>query len=198
MQNFYIIIAGGSGIYLLVQLVAYLFFDKIFFPDTGVLFEQRKNRFEWQMVFPKNLLLLVIFLFTSSLFGLLLDALDMIGWISMLLGAFGGLGVNFLINYLLLPLLYKSQNAGVPTDEQLSGASGIAMQQIHPESYGQIEVINGGRKYYFDALTANGRIIRPGEKIVVLHAERGLCFIESEAHLCDVLFDEDFNPDEFE
>ncbi len=198
MQNFYIVIAGGSGIYLTAQLIAYVFWGKIFFADTGVLFEQRRNKFEWQMVFPKNLLLLVICLFSSSIFGLLLDSVDIVGWISLPLGVFGGLAVNFLINAFIAPLLYKGMKRGLPTDEELSGLSGIAMQQIHPEGYGQIEVKNGGRAYYFDALTANGRIIRPGEKIVVLHAENGLCFVESEAHLCDVLFDEELDMDELE
>ena len=198
MQSFYVIISCASGIYLIAQLIAYVFFGKIFFADTGVLFEQRKNKFEWQMVFPKNLLLLVICLFSSSIFGLLLDSVGIVGWISLPLGVFGGLAVNFLINAFIAPLLYKGMKRGLPTDEELSGLSGIAMQQIHPEGYGQIEVKNGGRAYYFDALTANERIIRPGEKIVVLHAENGLCFVESEAHLCDVLFDEELDMDELE
>ncbi len=198
MQNFYIIIAGGSGIYLIAQLIAYIFFGKVFFADTGVLFEQRKNKFEWQMVFPKNLLLLVIFLFSASVFGLLLDAVDIAGWISLPLSVFGGLAVNFLINAFIVPVFNKAGKQGRPTDEELIGLSGIAMQQIHPEGYGEIEVKNGGRAYYFDALTANGRIIRPGERIVVLHAENGLCFIDSEAHLCDVLFDEELDMAELE
>lgn len=198
MQRFYLIISIFSGIYLIAQLIAYLFFGKVFFADTGVLFEQRKNKFEWQMVFPKNLLLLVIFLFSASLFGLLLDAAEVAGWISLPLGVFGGLAVNFLINMLIAPALNKAGKRGRPTDEELLGLTGIAMQQIHPESYGEIEVKNGGRAYYFDALTANGRIIRPGEKIIVLHAENGLCFIESDAHLCDVLFDEELDMSELE
>ena len=198
MQSFYVIISCASGIYLTAQLIAYVFWGKIFFADTGILFEQRTNKFEWQMVFPKNLLLLVICLFSSSIFGLLLDSVDIVGWISLPLGVIGGLAVNFLINAFIAPLLYKGMKSGLPTDEELSGLSGIAMQQIHPEGYGQIEVKNGGRAYYFDALTANERIIRPGEKIVVLHAENGLCFVESEAHLCDVLFDEALDMEELE
>lgn len=198
MQSFYVIISIFSGIYLIAQLIAYIFFGKVFFADTGVLFEQRKNKFEWQTVFPKNLPLLVIFLFSSSVFGLLLDAADIAGWISLPLGVFGGLAVNFLINMFVVPTLNRTAKRGRPKDDELIGLSGIAMQQIHPEGYGEIEIKNGGRAYYFDALTANERIIRPGEKIVVLHAENGLCFIESEAHLCDVLFDEELDMAELE
>ncbi len=198
MQRFYLIIAVFSGLYLIAQFIAYVFFGRKFFADTGVLFEQRKNRFKWQMVFPKDLLLTVVFLFSSSVFGLLLEAMDVAGWVSLPLSVFGGLAVNFLINMLIAPLLNKAVKRGRPTDGELAGLSGIAMQQIHPEGYGEIEVKNGGKAYYFDALTANGRIIRPGERIVVLHAENGLCFIESEAHLCDVLFDEELDMAELE
>ena len=198
MQRFYLIIAVFSGLYLIAQLIAYIFLGKKFFADTGVLFEQRKDKFEWQTVFPKELLLLVVCLFSSSVFGLLLDAADIVGWISLPLSVFGGLAVNFLINMLVAPLLNRAVKRGRPSDEELSGLSGIAMQQIHPEGYGEIEVNNGGKAYYFDALTANGRIIRPGERIVVLHAENGLCFIESEAHLCDALFDEGLDMAELE
>ncbi len=198
MQSFYVIISCASGIYLIAQFIAYVFFGKVFFADTGVLFEERKNRFEWQTVFPKNLPLLVVFLFSTSLFGLLLDAAGAVGWISLPLGVFGGLAVNFLINMFAAPALNRTAKRGRPNDEELIGLSGIAMQQIHPEGYGEIEVKNGGKAHYFDALTANGRIIRPGEKIVVLHAENGLCFVESDVHLCDVLFDDSLDMAELE
>ncbi len=190
MQNFYFILLGGSGIYLIVQLVAYVFYGKIFFADTGILFEQRRNKFEWQMVFPKNLVLLVVFLFSTSLFGLLMDSLGVVGWLSLPLASFGGLAVNFIVNIAVTPMLCRLGNSGSPTDEQLDGAEGVALEEITEDSYGRIEVKNGGRCYYFDALTANGGTIAAGERIIVIYAQEGLCFVESEARFCDVLFDE--------
>lgn len=190
MQEFYFILLGGSGIYLLVQLVAYIFYGKIFFANAGILFEQRKNKFEWQMVFPKNLVLLVVFLFSTSLFGLLMDSLGVVGWLTLPLAAVGGLAVNFIINIAVTPLLCRFTNSGSPTDAQLDGAEGIALENITEDSYGKIEVRNGGRRYYFDALTANGNLIGAGEKVIVIYAQEGLCFVESEARFCDVLFDD--------
>ncbi|MBQ8172086.1 MAG: NfeD family protein [Oscillospiraceae bacterium] len=191
MQTFYYIILGGSGIYLLVQLTAYIFYGKVFFANAGILFEQRKNKFEWQMVFPKNLVLLVVFLFSTSLFGLMMDALGVVGWLSLPLAAVGGLAVNFIINIAVSPLLCRLSNSGSPTDAQLEGAEGTALEEITEDSYGKIEVRNGGRCYYFDALTANGNPISAGEKVIVIYAQEGLCFVESEARFCDVLFTED-------
>ncbi len=191
MNSFYIIILALSGVYLAVQLAAYIFFDKIFFPDAGILFEQRKNRFEWQMIFPKNLLLLIIFLFFTSGFGLIMDSLGVVGWLSLPLAAIGGLAVNFIINYAIVPALAKTQDSGQPTDEELDGAEAVAVDDIFPDSYGRIKVKHGSRSYYFDALTANGRELHSGERLLVIHAEEGLCFVESEEHICDILFEEE-------
>ncbi len=191
MNNFYIIILAASGVYLAVQLAAYIFFGKVFFADTGILFEQRKNRFEWQMVFPKNLLLLIIFLFFTSAFGLIMENLGVVGWISLPLAAIGGLAVNFIINYAIVPVLSKAQDSGQPTDEELDGAQAVAVDDILPDSYGRIKVKHGNRSYYFDAMTANGRELYSGERLLVIHAEEGLCFVESEEHICDILFEEE-------
>ena len=191
MKNFYIIILAASGVYLAVQLAAYIFFDKIFFADSGILFEKRQNRFEWQMVFPKNLLLLIIFLFFTSAFGLIMENMGVTGWISLPLGAIGGLAVNFIINFAVLPIVFKAQDSGQPTDDELSGAEAVAMTDILPDSYGKIKVKHGSRSYYFDAISANGRELSEGERLLVIHSEEGLCFVESEDHICDILFEEE-------
>lgn len=191
MLNFYLIILGASGIYLLVQLVAYLFYDRIFFRNTGIMFEEKADRFEWQTVFPKNLLLLVIFLFSSSLFGLLLTVMDVAGWLSMPLGAIGGLAVNFTVNTVIIPLFNKHAGSGVPTDEQLEGMDAVVLVEITAEDYGRIEVTRGKCRYTFDALSANGRTLSVGESVVVIHAQEGLCFIEARERLYDVLFDDE-------
>lgn len=191
MQSFYMILLGASGVYLTAQLAAYLFFGKIFFPNTGILFQQRKNRFEWQMVFPKNLLLLVIFIFSTSLFGLMMELIGVVGWLSLPLGAVGGLAVNFLINAVIAPTVLKAQNSAAPTDEQLDEADGVVCEDIPADGYGRIKVKHGSRSYYFDAVSANDRLIQRGERVVVLYAQDGLCFVEAEAHLFDILFEQE-------
>lgn len=189
MRNFYFIIIGGTAVYLLVQLVFYLYNGRIFFRNTGILFEHTKNRLEWQMIFPKNLLLLVVFLFTSSLFGLLLDLAGVIGWLSLPCGAAGGLAVNFAINAAIVPFFFKLREKGLPDDVLLDGAEGIVREDIYPGDYGKIEVTNGGRAYIFDAVCANEKRILEGERVIVIYAQEGLCFVESETRFCDVLFE---------
>ena len=191
MRNFYLIIMGAAGIYLLVQLVAYLFYGKVFFDSTGTLFENKQSRFEWQTVFPKNLLLLVIFALVSAVFGFLLDLAGVVGWLSLPLCVFGGLTVNFLINYTIMPRFYSLNSKGRPTDAQLDGAEALVTEDIYPKDYGKIEVENGGRSYTFDAVCANETRILSGERVIVIYAEDGLCFVESVTRFCDVLFEDE-------
>lgn len=193
MRNFYIIILGGTGIYLMLQLAAYLWKETIFFKNTGILFEKSKNRFEWQMIFPKNLLLLIIFMFVSAVFGLLLDMAGVVGWLSLPCCAAGGLAVNFIINYSMIPSLLKIKNEGFPDSAALDGAEGIVREDIYPGDYGKIEVSNGGQKYILDAVCANDKRILMGEKVIIIYAEDGLCFVESEKRFCDVLFEDEDN-----
>lgn len=191
MRNFYYIIMGGTGLYLMIQLVAYMFYGKIFFRNTGILFQNSKDRYWLQMVFPSNLLLLIVFLFTSAFFGFLLDLASVVSWLSLPFGAVGGLAVNFLLNTAIIPIFYKQHNKGAPTDMELDGAEGIVIEDIYPKDYGKIEVKNGGRPYIFDAVCANEKRILQGEKVIVIYAQEGLCFVESEERFCDVLFEDE-------
>ncbi|MGN0700627.1 MAG: hypothetical protein ACI4J8_06470, partial [Oscillospiraceae bacterium] len=123
MKSFYILLIALSGGYLTAQLFAWVFFEKVFFPDEGELFERRKNKAEWQTVFPKNMLLLIIFVFSASLIGLLTYIAGVAGWVSMLMGAVGGLAINFLINTVIAPLFFRANHEGAPKDDELSGLS---------------------------------------------------------------------------
>ena len=62
---------------------------------------------------------------------------------------------------------------------------------METDGFGVIEVRHGSRDYIFRAVSANGRFIPAGEKIVVIYAQDACCFVESEEHLCDILFEDD-------
>lgn len=193
MTNFYCILAGASGLYLAVQLVALVFFNRRLFPDTGELFEEKPRRVDLQTIFPKNLLRLIIFIFVGSLIGLILDSMDIAGWISLPCAAAGGLAVNFLISTVISPLYFRLNKGGEPDFSAEEGVTATVTERITEDSYGRICVENGGRKYYYNAVTANGRDIERGEQVAVISAEDGLCFVESTEHLYDVLFEENID-----
>lgn len=191
MIDFYLIILFASGIVLTVQLLGKLFFDKSVLPATEELFENRSSRLEWQTVFPKNLIQIIVFLFSGSLTGLLLTIAGWSGWVTLPFAAAGGIVFNFLLNMVISPLFFKLTKSGNPNDEQLSGRSAVVTEEITEDGYGVISVKNGNRCYSFNAVSANGRTLPSGTEVTILLSQDGLCFVESTEHLCDVLFEED-------
>lgn len=191
MRLFYLIMLCLSGGYLTLQLAVWLLFHRALFPNSGELFERRKSRIEWQTVFPKNLLRLVVFVFVTSLFGILLDSMGAVSWLGLPCAAAGGLAFNFLLSTVFSPLYFKLHKQGEPTSGQLENMDGIVTEKISPDTYGEVKVNHGGRSYYFRAVSANGRELPVGAAVIVIYCEDGACFVEAAERFYDVLFDED-------
>ncbi len=189
MRSFYVVLIAISGSYLLAQLLGWIFFNKVFFPDAGELFADKKDKNMWQTVFPKDMLRLVIVLFAGAIAGLLLDTAGVVGWLTLPVGAIAGIAANFINNTLLTPLYFKLHKSGEPTGKELEGLTGRVVEDIDPDFYGVIEVWHGKKSYLVRVVSANDRYIRKGERVVVLYSENGCTFVESEEHLCDVLFE---------
>ncbi len=193
MRLFYIALIAASGLYLAVQLVSWVFWGKVFFPDAGELFTDKSDKNMWQTVFPKNMLRLIIVIFAGSVAGVIMDAAGFAGWISLPLGAIAGIFVNFLISVIFSPVYDKFHKSEEPDSEELEGVSAAVVEEISDEMFGVISVKHGSKSYLMRAVTANGRFIPKGERVIVIYAQDGCCFVESEEHFCDVLFEEDNN-----
>lgn len=198
MRNFYVILMALSGIYLAVQLVAQIFYGMRFFPDSGELFTDKKDKNLWQTVFPKDMLRLIIFVFTGSIAGLLLDAAGFAGWSSMPLGAVAGLAVNFLISTVIAPVFDKLNKSGEPNAGELEGLSARVVEEIAEDSFGVISVRHGSKSYLFRAISANGRTLPKGCAVIVIYMQDSCCFVESESRFCDILFENDSDDENSE
>lgn len=191
MKLFFIILIVLSGGYLVVQLLAWVFFNKIFFPDAGELFANKTDRSLWQTVFPKDMLRLIAVVFTGSISGLLMDAAGLDGWLTLPLGAFAGIVFNFIGNTMFMPIYDKLHKSAEPSDDELEGLTARVIEEIDSENFGVIEVKHGVKSYLMRAVSANGRRLPKGGSVVVIYAQDSCCFVESEEHLYDVLFEED-------
>lgn len=191
MKIFYIILIAMAGAYLLVQLIAWIFFGKRFFPDAGELFVDKADRNLWQTVFPKDMLRLIIVIFAGAVAGLLMDAAGLAGWITMPLGAMAGVIVNFISNMVFVPIYDKLHKSAEPTDEELEGLEAKVVEDIEADNFGVISVRHGSKSYLMRAVSANGRRLVRGEIVIVIYSQDSCCFVESEKHLCDVLFEDD-------
>lgn len=190
MRLFYLILMCLSGGYLMLQLAVYLLFGRSLFPNAGELFEHRKSRLEWQTIFPKNLLRLIVFIFVSSFFGIILETMGAVSWLALPCAAAGGLAFNFLLSTVIAPLYFKLHKQGEPTAEELENMDAVVTEEITTDMYGEIRVKHGGRSYYFRAVSANGRTLTEGTPVIIIYCEDGACFVESAERFYDVLFDE--------
>ena len=195
MRTFYIILLGLSGGYLLLQLAVHLLFGRPLFPNSGELFEHTKSRAEWQTVFPKNLLRLIVFVFVTSLIGLLLDCAGAVSWLGLPLAAAGGLAFNFLLSTVFSPMYLKLHKQGEPSEKELENMDGVVTEEISPDMYGEIKVTRGGKPYYFRAVSANGRELPEGTEVIVIYSEDSACFVESKERFFDVLCEEGADPE---
>lgn len=196
MSTFYILLIVLSGAYLIAQTIAWIFFGKSFFPDSGMLFENKSDKNLWQTVFPKNMLRLVIVIFSGATAGLLMNIVIPEGWITLPLAAVCGITINFIISKCFSPLYYKIHKSGEPTEKQLEGMSARVAETITKENYGVISVKHGTKGYLFRAVSANGRRLLKGTAVTVIYAQDGCCFVESDEHLCDILFEDDTETQE--
>ena len=198
MKLFYMLLIAVSGAYLIAQTIAWIFFGNMFFPDAGELFENKREKTLWQTVFPKDMLRLVIVIFAAGVLGLLMNVVISIGWITVPLAVVGGITVNFIISRLFSPMYNKLHKSGEPNDTELEGLSARVTETITKENFGVISVRHGNKSYLFRALSANGRRLPKGIAVVVIYAQDSCCFVESEEHLCDVLFEDDAEENEVE
>lgn len=191
MRLFYILLIIFSGLYLIVQTVAWLFFGKRFFPDAGELFQNKKDRNLWQTVFPKDMLRLIIVIFVAGIVGLLTDAAGLEGWMTMPIGVVAGIVVNFMISTIWIPIYDKIHKSGEPSDEELEGISARVIEDIDEDNFGVISLKHGAKSYLMRAVTANGRTLPKGTAVIVIYSQDSCCFVESEEHFFDVLFEEE-------
>lgn len=196
MRTFYLILLGLSGGYLLVQLAVHLLFGRSLFPDAGELFEHTKSRAEWQTIFPKNLLRVIVFVFVTSLIGLLLDCAGAVNWLGLPLAAAGGLAFNFILSTVFSPMYLKFHKQSEPTEKELENMDATVTEEISPDMYGEIKVIRRGKSYYFRAVSANGRELPEGTEVIVIYCEDSACFVESKERFFDVLFEERTFPEQ--
>lgn len=196
MRLFYILLIIFSGLYLLVQTVAWLFFGRRFFPDAGELFRNKKDKNLWQTVFPKDMLRLIIVIFVAGIVGLLTDAAGLEGWMTMPIGAVAGIVVNFMISTVWVPVYDKIHKSGEPSDEELEGIPARVIEDIDEDNFGVISLKHGSKSYLMRAVTANGRTLLKGTAVIVIYAQDSCCFVESEEHFFDILFEEEDKKEE--
>lgn len=144
---------------------------------------------------PHNIFETLIFVFSFSLLGLILDILSMpaVGTLfcSLCFGALVLFGKkHFVSNFIIA---FKGEK--LPSGRPDVGDRGICRESIYGDNYGRISFEYKGREYSINALSANETDIEMNEEVIVVHKEEGVCWVE---RIDEEVMDEDEDEDEVE
>lgn len=144
---------------------------------------------------PHDIFETLIFIFSFSLLGLILDIVSMpvIGTLfcSLCFGALVLFGRKHFVSDLIIAL----KGEKLPSDRPDIGDRGICRESIYGDNYGRITFEYKGREYSINALSANETDIEMNEEVIVVHKEEGVCWVE---RIDEELMEEDENEVEIE
>lgn len=133
---------------------------------------------------PASPTMAAVFLLAFGIGGLLLLLLKMNGFVAFPAAVLGGALVHFFFVHFLFPRLSLRP---IPKNEDLSACEAFCTEPIEPDGYGSVRVIRDGREYAFPAVCANGKAIGEGERVVVLYREDGVCFVERDDRIMNII-----------
>ncbi len=136
---------------------------------------------------PYNLTLAAFSLIPFGIVGMALKNLDLNGLLVFpvcLLCA-------MLTNFAAVRLLRKIRTKPLPKNADLSGTEALCTETIETDDYGTVELTYKGVTYSFPALSENETTIEKGEKAVVILINDGVCIVERDEEIIDILNEKD-------
>lgn len=133
---------------------------------------------------PANLTMAAVFLLVFGIVGIILAFFKMNGFVVFPIAVLGGAFVHFFLTHFLFPRISLRP---IPKNEDLSACEAVCAEPVTPDGYGSVKVTWNGREYIFPAVCANEKEIGAGEKVVILYREDGVCFVERDDRIMDII-----------
>lgn len=132
-----------------------------------------------------------VFLLAFGVVGIFLAFLKMNGFVAFPIAVLSGSLVHFFGAFSVFAYFPPSD----PEGEDLSVCEAFCAEAIEPDGYGSVRVTWRKREYVFPAVCANEKPIGEGERVVILYREDGVCFVERDDRILDII-DEREEPGE--
>ena len=142
---------------------------------------------------PYNITMLTVGGSAFGISGIFLKLLELHPFVSFPVSAASGCIVNFIVMHFLKPFFIGIAGDILSDDTDISGSPGVCTELItggEDGGYGRVTIDYKGKKYEFDALSANETDIAEGEKVYVLYRTEGLCFVEKQSEVTDIINEE--------
>ena len=132
---------------------------------------------------PNNLSLILIYGLATGVFGAVYYGLGMYWALSLFFGLLSGLWVNFVLVHWIYPQRERLRKNTMPENYLQSGMDAVCASAIEGDSYGEIVVWYKNKNYRFPALSANGTDISKGEKVILVHNEQEVWWVEKDSEV---------------
>lgn len=181
---FYVVVTVVSAVTLTADLIL-RYMEKI--KSFGL--ERRLHHIHGKTIpiedfIPANLTMAAVFLLSFGMIGIFLSFFKMNGFVVFPIAVLGGAFVHFFLAHFLFPRISLRP---IPKNEDLSACEAVCAEPVTPDGYGSVKVTWNGREYIFPAVCANEKEIEAGEKVVVLYREDGVCFVERDDRIMDII-----------
>lgn len=140
---------------------------------------------------PNNITMLTVFLSAFGIFGIFLKLVGFHPFVSFPLSVAFGCMVNFTVMHFVKPFFENISGDILDDDTDVSGYDAVCTQPIGGDDYGRVELVYKDRKYEFDAISENETDIAKGEAVYVLYREGGVCVVEKQTEILDVINEKD-------
>lgn len=181
---FYVVVTVVSAVTLTADLIL-RYMEKIrSFGLERRLHHIRGKTIPIEDFIPANLTMAAVFLLSFGMIGIFLTFFKMNGFVVFPIAVLGGALVHFFLVHFLFPRISLRP---IPKNEDLSACEAICTEPVTPDGYGSVKVTWKKHEYTFPAVCANEKEIEAGEKVVVLYREDGVCFVERDDRIMDII-----------
>lgn len=182
-MNFYIIVTIVSTVTFTIDMIL-RYMEKI--RSFGM--EERIHNIKGKIIpiedfIPHNLTLTALFFMAFGTSGILLMLIPLNGLIAFPCTVMCGMFANFTA----VRLMRKVRSKPLPKNIDLSGTKCVCTESIKGDSYGEITFNYNGIGYTMPAVSENETDIRKGESALIIFISEGVCFIEREDEVIDIL-----------
>ncbi|MCR4781084.1 MAG: hypothetical protein K5876_08320 [Ruminiclostridium sp.] len=139
---------------------------------------------------PHNITMLTVFGTALGVFGIFTKLIGLHPFVGFPLSVAFGCSVNFTVMHFIKPFVASVTGEELSADTDISGTAGVCIEPIPADDYGRICIEYKGRHYEFDAVSENETDIGKDEPVVVLYREDGMCVVEKQSEVTDILNEE--------
>lgn len=136
---------------------------------------------------PNSLTQLILFVFSSGVFGLFSDNIGFTWYFSLPISFCTGSIVIYIFNSLCLTIDKKRNSCVLPKGDNAAELSGTCIEKIEGDGYGKVNFTYNNHVFVKNAVSANETDIEVGTVVIAVYENDDLYIVEKYSEIFDIL-----------